>query len=387
MRLRKRIIFSAVAALVPLGLIAFGFEISLRLKQKSAKTTEARRKLDAELGWVPTPNLVRTGQSRDAIGRTTSYRMTQDPHGFRLWGDKATAKKRVLVLGDSYTQADDIDDTRAYWAELARRFPQAGFWAFGCSGYGTFQQAIVLEKHVAEIKPDLLILQMSSNDVINNQLELEDALPFLTTPGARPYLMDDGSVRHYFATTRRGLKAWSYAYASLADRLDNLFHKDQQWVPGQLRDFGTHRAPGNMDELIQKATGKTAELLRRIQRDLGPNASMIAFYDEDVPPLSDVLQQACAQAGVRLVNTIGPAMMREEGRRGHYVYRTRDLWHWNDDGHKLVADLLEGDVRAALNGNKPQRDTRSEDTKQLDPLPDTLARDRQKNGISAGLKK
>lgn len=360
MTLRKRIVFSAIAAILPLGLITVGVELSLRLKQKSAKTTEARRRLDSELGWVPTPDLVRTGQSRDAIGRTTQYRMTQESHGFRLWGDTATTRKRVLVLGDSYTQADDIDDTRAYWAELARKFPEAEFWAFGCSGYGTFQQALVLEKYVSQIKPDLLILQMSSNDIVNNLLELEDAMPFLSTPGPRPYLQDDGSVKHYFATTSRGLKNWSLAYASLADRVEDILYKHEQWVPGQVRDYGTHRAPRHFDDLLAKSTKKTAGLLGRIQRDIGANARIIAFYDEDVPPLSDAIKQACTTAGVRLVSSIGPAMMQEEGRSGHYVYRTRDLWHWNDDGHKLVADQLEPEVRSMLLGQSPEDVPKSE---------------------------
>lgn len=386
MTLRKRILFSAMAAILPLGLITVGVELSLRLKQKSAKTTEARRKLDSELGWVPTPNMVRTGQSRDAIGRTTQFRMTQDPHGFRLWGDTTTAKKRVLILGDSYTQADDIDDDKAYWAELARKFPEAEFWAFGCSGYGTFQQALVLEKFVSQIKPDLLILQMSSNDVINNLLELEDAMPFLSTPGPRPYLRDDGSVTHHFASTRRGLKAWSLAYASLSDRVEDILYKHEQWVPGQVRDYGTHRAPRHFDELLAKATQKTADLLVRIRRDLGVNADMIAFYDEDVPPLSDAVNQASATAGVRLVRSIGPAMMQEEGRRGYYLYRTRDLWHWNDDGHKLVADLLEPEVRSLLSAKSTKPATKAEDTISESSSPTTVARDGQPKRESSSRK-
>lgn len=375
MTLRKRIVFSAIAALVPLFLLVVGIEVTLRLKQTTAKTTEARRKLDTELGWVPTPNLVRTGQSRDAIGRTSTFHMTQDAHGFRLWGDTATPKKRVLILGDSYTQADDIDDAQAYWAQLAGKFPEAEFWAFGCSGYGTFQQALVLERYVAEIKPDLLVLQMSSNDLINNLLELEDALPFLTTPGPRPYLLDDGRVKHYFATSKRGLKAWSLAYGSLADRLEDLLYQHEQWVPGQTRDYGTHRAPAHMDELLRKATSKTADLLVRMKTAIGANAEMISFYDEDVPPLTDALKTACAQAGVRLISTIGPAMMAEEGRQGHYVYRTRDLWHWNDDGHKLVADLLEDKIRESLAVNRSESPSKPEERRKIQEKPDTLARD------------
>jgi hypothetical protein len=49
-------------------------------------------------------------------------------------------------------------------------------------------------------------------------------------------------------------------------------------------------------------------------------------------------------------------MVEEEGRRGQYFYRTRDLWHWNNDGHKLVADLLETPLRQALQPQNSGRD-------------------------------
>lgn len=348
---RKKIIFSAIAALIPLGLLIIGVEISLRLKKASAKSTEARRTLDPKLGWAPTPNLVREGRSMDAIMRQTSFKMTQDSHGFRRWGDLQSAKKRVLVLGDSYTQSDDIDDAKTYFAELARQIPNAEFWAYGCSGFGTFQQALVLEQVVGEIKPDLLLLQMSSNDVVNNLLELEDAMPFLSTPAARPYLMDDGQVLYHYATRNKGLKAWSLAFRSLSERFDQLFHKSENWIPGQVRNYGTHRAPANIDELMAKTTVKTASLLVRMKQTLGPNAQMIAFYDEDVPPLTNALKQACVSAGVPVIDSIGKSMMAEEGRRKAYVYRTRDLWHWNDDGHKLVAELLKHDIKKRLETN------------------------------------
>lgn len=347
--LRKRIAFTAIAATLPLSLLFACFELSLRLKQASAKATEARRMIDSEFGWLPTPNLIREGEAIDAVRQKSHFLMTQDSHGFRKWGDTSTAHKRVFVLGDSYTQSDDIDDGKTFYAVLQNRMPEAEFWAFGCSGFGTFQQWMILEKYVGEIRPDVLILQMSSNDVINNLLELEDNMPFLATPGPRPYLMDDGTTRFHMATRHKGLAQYSRAIASLSDRFESLTHRSEQWVPGQMRNYGVHRKPRNFQELLDRSVLKTAEILERMQKTVGPETRILAFYDEDVPPLSDALRQACQKANIPLIDTIGPAMMVEEGRANSYVYRTRDLWHWNDDGHALVADLLEEPLRNALN--------------------------------------
>ncbi len=345
---RKRIVFSAVAALIPLFFLILAAEVRMRLKFSKAAIAEARRVIDPELGWKPTPNLAREGTALDALRRPSKYRMTQNADGFRLASDPKTSKPRVFVLGDSYTQSDDIDDSKFYPALLAGRIPEASFWAFGCSGYGTFQQWMILQKHVATIRPDVLLLQMSSNDVVNNLLELEDAMPFLATPGPRPYLLDDGSTKFHFSTRDKGLRRYSRTWGSIQDRFDSIVNRSERWVPGQVRQYGTARNPDNFDDLLHRATEKTVALLRKIQSTIGPDAKLIAFYDEDVPPLSDALKRACDLAGVELIDSVGPAMMAEEGRQGKFVYRTIDKWHWNDAGHAVVADLLENPVREAL---------------------------------------
>ncbi|TNV75066.1 hypothetical protein FGO68_gene14598 [Halteria grandinella] len=330
----------------------------MRLKFSKAAIAEARRVIDPELGWKPTPSLVREGIALDALRRPTQFRMTQNADGFRLASDTATTKPRVFVLGDSYTQADDIDDSKFYPTLLADRIPEASFWAFGCSGYGTFQQWMILEKHVGTIRPSLLLLQMSSNDVVNNLLELEDAMPFLATPGPRPYLLDDGTTKFHFSTRDKGMRRYSRAWGSLLDRFDSIVHKAENWIPGQVRQYGQNRNPDNFEELLDTATRKTAELLNRMKATIGPDARLIAFYDEDVPPLSDAVKKACELAGVELIDTIGPAMMAEEGRQKQFVYRTIDKWHWNDAGHAVVAEILESPVRSALgfesSGSKPR---------------------------------
>jgi hypothetical protein len=345
---RKRFAFAAVAALMPLSLLLLVTEVHLRVKRAAIRSTEARRELDAELGWRPTPNLVREGTAIDALRRPSPFRMTQNAHGFRLWSDTTTDRPRVFVLGDSYTQSDDIDDTKTFSARLAARMPDAAFWAYGCSGFGNFQQLLVLQQHVSEIKPDVLLLQLSSNDVINNLLELEDAMPFLATPGPRPYLLDDGSVKFHFASRDKGLRKYSLAYGALHDRIGSLLFGAERWVPGQIRQYGKSRNPDNFEELLEKAVVKTADLLRKMKEAIGPDARLIAFYDEDVPPLSDALKRACILADVRLIDTIGPTLMAEEGRQGKFVYRTLDMWHWNDAGHEVVAQVLEGPLRDAL---------------------------------------
>ena len=103
-----------------------------------------------------------------------------------------------------------------------------------------------------------------------------------------------------------------------------------------------------MNELLTKSAMKTASILQGMKQVAGPKTQVIAFYDEDVPPLTMALKQACEMAKIPLISSIGQKMVEEEGRLGLFYYRTRDLWHWNDEGHKLVAELLETPLQQAL---------------------------------------
>jgi hypothetical protein len=48
-------------------------------------------------------------------------------------------------------------------------------FAYGVMGYGTLQQYMILDRYLDEIQPGLIILQMCSNDLINNSLSVEIA--------------------------------------------------------------------------------------------------------------------------------------------------------------------------------------------------------------------
>ena len=143
-------------------------------------------------------------------------------------------------------------------------------------------------------------------------------------------------------------------------------------MPGENRKIGTELNQESLNQLIKKATIKTATILNSIKTRLGPDTRLIAFYDEDVQPLGQALQQACLDAQIPLIQSIGPKMMKEEGRLGYYHYRTRDLWHWNNDGHKLVADLLETPLRQALELASPDQESTP---KAVPPIPPAIARD------------
>jgi lysophospholipase L1-like esterase len=86
---------------------------------------------------------------------------------------RADADVKILLLGDSISWGDSIDDQKQVFASvmeemLADRDPRKSFEVInsGVPGYSTFQEKRYLELHGDELDPDLVILQFCLNDVV-----------------------------------------------------------------------------------------------------------------------------------------------------------------------------------------------------------------------------
>lgn len=89
---------------------------------------------------------------------------------------------RIAVLGDSFTEALQVEAKDAWWAQLEQRLAtcpskpaaRVEVMNFGVSGYGTAQAYRMLETRVLPFKPDLVILGFyTGNDIRNNSAALE----------------------------------------------------------------------------------------------------------------------------------------------------------------------------------------------------------------------
>ena len=150
--------------------------------------------LDKELGWLPGANYVFNGEKVDASGQTYSVTFQTDNRGFRLFGNHREAnKKKVLFIGDSFTHAVEVSNDKTYYGILKDTLPIEVF-AFGGGGYGTLQEYMILEKYLDDVKPDAIVLQLSSNDFINNHYELEARSARNNNGMRRPYLTKNGEI-------------------------------------------------------------------------------------------------------------------------------------------------------------------------------------------------
>jgi len=123
-------------------------------------------------------------------------------HGFRdreRTVNKPRGVYRVAVLGDSGTEARQVDMDKTYTAltekELNRRRccgeGEVEVLNFGVPGYGTCQELLLLRERVWKFSPDMIVLQVfTGNDIFNNHRALN-----VSTPDLAPYfLLKDGKL-------------------------------------------------------------------------------------------------------------------------------------------------------------------------------------------------
>ena len=96
--------------------------------------------------------------------------------------EKALNTVRIVVLGDSYTEALQVPQEKAFWSVMeqelnrCKAFPgkSVEVISLGVSGYGTAQQLQTLEHRAWSYKPDIVLLAFfTGNDIRNNSKELE----------------------------------------------------------------------------------------------------------------------------------------------------------------------------------------------------------------------
>jgi hypothetical protein len=74
--------------------------------------------LDEHVGWRNTPYYRSEAWHNDAGGTTYFVHYKAGQYGFRMFGDVNSAKLKILIMGDSYTQALQVSNEKTYYGML-----------------------------------------------------------------------------------------------------------------------------------------------------------------------------------------------------------------------------------------------------------------------------
>jgi hypothetical protein len=295
---------------------------------------------DRTLGWKVVANQHRTLTDGD---RTVLY--STGPHGFRLYGNTNSTNTKIMIVGDSFTDAIQVSDDQTYYANLKKIFSEQmssppEIFAYGAIGYGTLQEVMIVERYIEQIAPDILILQVCSNDFINNSFELESASYYNNNHMLRPYLGSDGSIAMqlpqmvYAASYSRFLQ-W------LIIRSNNfvVVNKLARGVEEDIEHQPAHPA-------FLRAVALTDRLLERLRSVVPAATKIYAFNVDNLQPYSGTFEKLFARHGIIYIEGV-PEAITDAFRKGDAVYAS-DGAHWAPPGHRIAAEVLANGLRLIL---------------------------------------
>lgn len=275
---------------------------------------------DPELGWRSAPNRDLAAAVADAQDSRAAGRFTTDDRGWRRY-DSTKQRPLALVLGDSFTHGQHVADGLLYYDVIAERVG-LDVVALAVNGYGTVQQLMVAREEKERLpQPDLLLLQMSDNDVVNNSWELERRSWLNNNLMPRPYLEESGEInvrdpRRWFEHTTLGRQL---TRRILSRRLPSIEPRIQAGEAAAV-------------ELYRRELGATAQALQAL-RELFSEVPAYAFNvgGSDSVVARD-LARLGAEAGFRVLD------LGAIGLQDRVVLP--DGVHWNARGHRIAGERL-----------------------------------------------
>ena len=289
---------------------------------------------DKHLGWTPKAFYSYHLQTSDNAGAPYHIQYKTVQYGFREWSNSDRLNRRVLFVGDSYTQAKDVSNDKTYYNVAKRHFPMEVF-AFGAGGYGTLQEYLVLDEHLDEIKPDVIVWQFTPNDFIDNDPVL-DSRGGGVKMGTRPYLVD-GSVK--YVQSDPAINRILYNAAEItSSRLLRILHN---------RVFLLTRARGalydEMEEIGRDHSGfarsySTTQNIMQMVLERADGAEVVAFSVRDQAPFYQAFRNMMKGLGIGVIEEVPEALNAAEN--SGVEIRALDGGHWNEKGHEIVGTAI-----------------------------------------------
>lgn len=279
---------------------------------------------DPDLGWRMKRLFSRPGITHDRLGfraRAEGAEVT-----------KGGARRRLLVLGDSFTYGLGVRDEETYAFRLQAIFPEHEVINAGVNGYGIDQALLMWRKEGSRLRPDVVVLGYFVDDFNRNALSFrefakprfvlgEGRLELIGTPV--PGRDELTNVAQRLASRPRFVEAIEHAFRR-AKRVDPRFEKKVRLNRQILLEF--------RDELERTGTGggdRTRLLVAFI-----PHCEYHRYphFDEIARAVAD----ACRELGIPWIDLTDALESRDRDPVPLYGSHC----HWSPEGHRLAAALI-----------------------------------------------
>ncbi len=298
---------------------------------------------------------------------------------------------RIVVLGDSFAEAIQLDADKTFWSEIERRLPNCEALAgknievinFGDGDYGTAQAYTTLKHKALKYQPDLVLLEIfTGNDLVNNSQALSpgDRLsPFwqevngqwqinMDFKDTETYQRRDSWARRFvFSLINHSqlLQVLNEAKRVLVTQQTLTTQNSEQTyiIPALDFDVNLYQEPPSPE--WQQAWAATESLLTQINQASEANqADFVAVIISNPPQVypdrqvREKLKQLGAENlfypdqriaefgqthGIEVI-TLAPIFQQKADQTGTYWHGFENTimgtGHWNEKGHQLAGELI-----------------------------------------------
>jgi lysophospholipase L1-like esterase len=284
---------------------------------------------DPLLGWK-----LRRGIS---VTRETSFYVAKETinrHGFRtaeVGFEKPPGTKRIVVLGDSFTEAQEVNDGETYpevLQELLSGSRPVEVISLGVAGYSTDQELLAYLDHGRRYAPDLVVLQFCVNDLHFN---IRDGY----WRGKKPRFLRHGDVLMLSGIPVPNVRNTGLFSPELLQRSSLVL-----LIESVLRQLAVSKDLEDESDL-EEAWRVTELLLRDLERIVASDgAQLVVFYANRSPRIEPRLRGVLETLSIPYLDT-SDAFVGDPSS-----YRALD--HWNQKGHRAIAEALAGPLALLL---------------------------------------
>lgn len=308
--------------------------------------------------------------------------------------DKGKEEIRIAILGDSYCEALQVDYDETFWAILQEKLNESGngykfkVMNFGVSGFGTAQEYQMLKHYVLNFEPDFVLLGfLSGNDIADNSQKVKQGQikPYFNIVDDQ-LVLDDSFLERaeykkgFTSSTKAKVNAInSFRILQVVNELKtNIERRQKQGRASRIGELGLNPQVYNkpINEKWEEAWQITERLLVEINREcesheaqfgivslsnaiqcdprkkvrddfLEETQGTILFYPETR------IQKLCESEEIPLV-MLAPRFLEVAQKDGTYFHGFENTklgtGHWNEEGHRLAAEIIYENFRWWLNG-------------------------------------
>lgn len=300
--------------------------------------------IDREIGWRPKANYLYDGPMRSKDGSVYPVRFTTNAEGFQSYPQQRDEDKlQMFVIGDSFTQAVEVSDEKAYYYHFEEPL-RAQVYAYGMAGYGTLQESMILEEYLERVQPDVVLLQFCSNDFIDNDRVLE-AQAIYQVGLRRPYWNAEGELEYAnphgrMTTLVQRTNFLKFCWKKIRQIQQRHFPAKAEPISEEKIGLGKDKDPD-----YGRSVATTKKLLQRVKEQVGPDRQLVVFSSDGFDPQYHDAKALCEELGIP--HLFFPLAAMNEMRATAEVY-TLDGYHWNELGHKVVGTELVKQLQQLL---------------------------------------